>query len=277
MIPESGAGARARASRPRGARNVAGPGDVTSAIASGKEIDYYPAMAPPLRPPVAAAARRLSLAALALAACSDSPSTPDGGPDGPNPCPSPERFYTGELLSWDSTPGMFRGVFDAAYTVEGQAARTDRTSPNGRFELCLADAAVTQLTVEPTTASMFQGGIAVAEAEVMRAVAMVSMRTFTPTQEAAFSPRLAAGKAHVFVDVSGKQRTVTVAGASPTFAWDGASWAPATAGATGAALFFANLEPSAAPVAAAMSGTHLGGKQVPLVADRVTWVTMVGR
>lgn len=249
---------------------------MTSAIASGKEIDYTPAMASPLR--LRSVARYLPCAVLVLAAsCSDSPSSPDGGPDGPNPCPSPERFYTGELVSWDSTSGMFRGVFDAAYTVEGQPARTDRTSPNGRFELCLAEAAITQLTVEPTAASMFRGGLAVAETEVLRAVGMVSMRTFTPAQEAAFSLSLAAGKAHVFIEISGKQRTVTVAGAGPTFAWDGASWAPAAAGATGAALFFTNLDPAAAPVAAAMSGNHLGGKQVPLVADRITWVTMVGR
>lgn len=248
---------------------------MTSSIASGKEIDYYQAMFPPCRPRLAAVA--MCLPCLALVACSDSPSVPDAGPDGPNPCPSPERFYTGELVSWDSTSGAFRGVFDAVYTVEGQAARTDRTSPNGRFELCLAEAAITQLTVEPTAASMFHGGIAVAETEVLRALTMVSMRTFTPTQEAGFSPRLMAGKAHVFVEISGKQRTVTVAGAAPTFAWDGAAWAPAAAGATGAALFFANLDPTAAPVVAAMSGTHLGGKHVPLVADRITWVTMVGR
>lgn len=249
-------------------------GDVTSAIASGKEIDYYQAMVLSLR---ALAIAALCLPCLALVACSDSPSTPDGGPDGPNPCPSPERFYTGELVAWDSTSGSFRGVFDAAYTVEGQAARVDRTSPNGRFELCLADAAITQLVVEPTAASMFRGGIAVAETEVLRAVSMVSMRTFTPAQETSFSLGLVAGKAHVFVDLSGKQRTVTVAGANPSFAWDGATWAPATAGATGAALFFTNLDPTAAPVVAAMSGSHLGGKQVPLVADRITWVTMVGR
>ena len=247
---------------------------MTCAIASGAKIDYHQGMG---------LARSLPLTLLVLTAagaCSDPASSPDAGPDAYNPCPAGEWFYTGELVSWDSTSAVFKGVFDAAFTVEGQAARADKTSPNGRFELCIVDTAVTQLSVEPTASSMFFRGLAVAESAVTKQLSMVSLRSFTPAQEAAFAPRIVAGKAHVFVDVSGKQRAVSLAGASaaaPTFVFDGAAWSPATASSTGAALFFANLEPSAAPATASMSGPHLGGKHVPLIADRITYLTIIGK
>lgn len=257
------------------------PADVTADIASGEKIDYQVLMrstpSPFARLGLGAALGSL-LGLAALGACSDSAGSADAGPDAYNPCPSGERFYTGELVSWDSTPAMFKGVFDATFTVAEAPTRTDKTSPNGRFELCLADAPITELSVDATDASMFFDGLAVAEAEVLATGLLISMRSFTPAQEAAFSPRIVAGKAHVFVEVVGKQRAVTLStGAPPTFAFDGATWAPASAGATGAALFFANLEPSATAATASMSGSHLGGKRVPLVANRITYLTVVGK
>ncbi|MEZ4358841.1 MAG: hypothetical protein R3B48_01575 [Kofleriaceae bacterium] len=227
----------------------------------------------PTRPTLRAAAPGACLCALALLACGDNgPMQPDANLTGP--CPTGEVFYTGELVDWVSTPATFRGVFDASFTVDGDAARTDQTSPNGRFELCLANAASTRVLIDATADSTYQDGVAVVDLDVLKAGVTMSLRSFTTMQEAGFTPRLAPGKAHVFIDVAGAARAITLSAAyEAAFAFDGTQW---VAGTSGRAVFFANVEPGAA-AKATMSGRFVGGASVPREADRLSFVTVVGQ
>src|SRR5262245_9980480 len=90
---------------------------------------------------------------VALAAgCSDAPAR-DGGPDAPpdtsEMCGATAVYFTGEYVDWDSSAIGFLGIFDATLTVRGDATRTDRTSPNGRWELCLANDPMVLVDVVP--------------------------------------------------------------------------------------------------------------------------------
>jgi hypothetical protein len=243
---------------------------VTNPIADGREIAYALTMV------VSRAVTFLGLAtAFAGVACSD-----DGGaptPDAPQgSCARGEVFFTGELIDWDSTAAAFRGINDAALTVEGEAARTDQTSPNGRFEVCLAGgAAITRVTVDASSASTYLDGVAIAEVEVLAAGATPSFRSFTAMREQRFTPRIELGKAQVFVDVAGAQREVTLPVAyQAALAFDGTSWA---AGTTGRAVFFLNVETRTPTTTVTMPGSFLGGKSVPLTANQLTFVTLLGK
>ena len=245
---------------------------MTNSIAGAQEIHYALEMV------VSRAVVFLGLAsALTAAACSD-----DGGdssPDAPQgSCAKGEVFFTGELLDWDSTAAMFRGINDATLTVEGEAARTDKTAPNGRFELCLAattGGATTKVAVDATSASTYLDGVAIADPEVLAAGATPSFRDFTAMREMLFSPRIALGKAQLFVDVAGAQREVTLpATYEAAFAFDGTTWA---AGTTGRAVFFVNVDARTPTTTVTMPGTFLGGKSVPLTANQLTFVTLLGK
>jgi hypothetical protein len=61
----------------------------------------------------------------------------DSGPDAFVRCPG-EVFFTGEYIDWDSTLTAFDGVENTDVTERGNPTNTDETSPNGRFELCVA-------------------------------------------------------------------------------------------------------------------------------------------
>lgn len=224
----------------------------------------------------------VALAGLALGAgCSD-----DGGEDPPplelpqGTCPAGEVYFSGELVDWESPSASVRGVNAATFTVEGEAARTDQTSPNGRFELCLAKATPTKVAINPTSASTYLGGTAVVELEVLaekRAsgdFVIPSFRSFTSVQEMRFVPRVALGKAQVFVDVIGEQRAVTLpATYEKAFAFDGTAWAEGT---TGRAVFFTNVDVGA-DARVTLPGAFVGGKTVPLVASQITFVSVVGK
>jgi hypothetical protein len=181
-------------------------------------------------------------------------------------------FFTGELIDWDGRGG----VNEATFTVQGEAARTDQTSPNGRFEVCLASAATTLVTVDAPAASTYLDGTAVADLDVLRTGTIPSLRSFTAMREMQFTPRLALGKAQVYVDVAGAQREVDLNNDTyeAAFAFDGTSWA---AGKKGRAVFFVNVTPKAATTTVWMGGTHVGGKGAPLTANQLTFVTVVGR
>lgn len=230
-------------------------------------------LAPPARPRRSlVSAASLCFAAGAAAGCSD-----EGGgetlPDAPmGPCAQGEVFYTGELVDWDAGKG---GVNDAAFTVEGEATRTDKTSPNGRFELCLTSAATTRVLIDAPAASTYLDGVAIADLDVLRTGTTASFRDFTALREMQFSPRITLGKAQVFVDVAGTQRAVTLPAAyEAAFAFDGAAWAQGT---KGRAVFFVNVEDRSPAITVSMAGNHVGGKTVPLTPNQLTFVTLVGK
>lgn len=81
----------------------------------------------------------------ALGACGPPSSTPDARPvDAMVDSMPPDAgrcganvFFTGELIDWGSTDAVFRGVFDARWTLRGQPSVSAMTAPNGRIELCV--------------------------------------------------------------------------------------------------------------------------------------------
>ncbi len=249
-------------------------------IASGDKIHYVMGMAPPLPSSLAllaplACSITFSITcsmAFALTGCSDDS---DPSPDAPmGSCAKGEIFFTGELLDWDSTSERPRGINAAAFTVTGEATRTDQTAPNGRFELCLTSAATTEVTVDATAASTYFDGVAIADRDVLATGIIPSLRSFTSLREMQLVPRLALGKAHVVVDVAGSQRAVTLAATyEKALAFDGTAWAEGT---TGRAVFFVNVDAGAASTVK-MSGSFVGGKTVPLTANQLTFVTVVGK
>jgi hypothetical protein len=75
--------------------------------------------------------RRLCLALVVCAACSDDAAPPDGG----------TLDFTGGYIDWDSTELAFMGIFEATVTEVGDASNTATTAPNGRSTLTLPAAA----------------------------------------------------------------------------------------------------------------------------------------
>lgn len=223
----------------------------------------------------------LSLLLLLVTACGD-----DGG-TGPvdvlptvdidnGSCGDMVRF-TGEYVDWDSDVS-FCGVNDALFQVQGDGAM-DSTSPNGRFDLCVPDQAVTVLDITPPTAAsqcaqqagMYTlPGIAVANRSVIQAGGFWSGRAFTMNR-VTVDPT----KAHVLVHLDGNPRAVTLAaqhGAAQ--ANNGTTWA---AGATGKDVFFPDVAVGGGTTTVSVTGNSIGAGEIPLVAGKLTNVTLILR
>lgn len=210
--------------------------------------------------------KRLALCMLALAACSDdAPLTPDAPPD---PC-APQMQVTGEYIDWDTTTG----VVGAKFTLQGDAAKSASTAPNGRFIMpCLARADAL-INVEPTPASGYVPGVVVVNKAVIETGAMLTYRSFTMTRAADFG--YDATKAGVFVNIVGTPRAVSVAGAAGPHAFDGNTWSQ---GATGRHVYFPGVAPGVTGMATvSMSGTAIGTGNVQIAAGSITYLTIVAR
>jgi hypothetical protein len=197
-----------------------------------------------------------------------------------------EDYFTGAMVDWDSG-GAFCGVFAATFTVHGDLTRTDTTAPNGRFQLCLAQATSTQIDITPPTATsecaptvgLYQiAGIAMASHAVIASGAitewrMIGMNRVTPFYSS-FGVTDNDTKATVFVHVSGTPKEVTIDAAhDTTLAFDGTSWA---AGDIGQDVVFPNTDASAGTTTVGFSdGSGIGGGTVPVVAHTATYVTLV--
>ncbi len=216
--------------------------------------------------------KRLLWLALVLAACGDDGATfQDAAIDAPpDPC-APEMQFTGEYVDWDSTESAFMGVFGAHFTLQGDAAKTTMTAPNGRFILCLP-AADGLVDVEPMAGSDYVGGTVVVDKMVVQSRAMLSYRSFTATRAADFG--FDAGQAHVYVHVDGDARTVTTAaapGVQKTF--DGATW---TDGNSGTDIYLGNIAGTSTSLTVS-GGDAIGAGTIPLVAGEFTYVTIVAK
>lgn len=192
-----------------------------------------------------------------------------------------DYFLTGDLVDWDSTEANFRGVFPAVFSVEGEPARMDQTSPNGRFELCIVAAARTRLNVDAPGAgdTGYVDAILIADKSVTDAIGFVSTRSFRNARAAEFFTQqgIAGGydatKAQLLVQTVGTPRAVTIDRVASPVALDANNvWA---AGAAGSEVLFPNLDPATATVNVGSSGTVLGAGAVPLVAGKLTFVTLV--
>ena len=225
----------------------------------------------------------------ACASCGDDGNHADAAIDmvvGDGPCGA-DLYFTGEIVDWDETDTNFCGVFNAKLTVQGDTARTDMSNPNGRFELCVAHAATTQVDVTPptgpsqcVTTGLYQiPGVAIADQAVIESGKPFSARMITMGRLMPFFTGLGvtydAGKAIVFVHVEGTPHAVTSSAAHDTaLAFDATTWA---AGDTGTNVVFPNTDVAGGTTAIAVTGgTALGTGTVPVAAGTFTYVTLVG-
>ena len=202
------------------------------------------------------------------------------------PCAG-KLFYTGEIIDWDATENVFCGVFQATVQVHGDSTRTDQTNPNGRFQLCLAPAATTQVDITPptttsqcVTAGLYQiPGIAIANQQVIATGKTISERMIGMDRVMPFFTGLGvtydSTKAIVFVHVEGMAHPVASGAAHDTaIAWDGTTWA---AGNSGVNVVFPNTDVTSGTTAISVTGgTAVGTGSVPVVAGTFTYVTIVG-
>jgi hypothetical protein len=230
-------------------------------------------------------ARWLVLVVGALGACGgdDDATSRDAAIDTPPSMCGAEAFLTGDVVDADATEARFCGVFNATLTVRGEPARTDTTSPNGRYELCIARQALTTIDVaySPTASACttpreaYPGrAVIVAPQNVADAGALSTARALTPTRQAALFTQIGqaydASKAQLIVHVAGGQRAVSIAAAhATTQRFDGAAW---QAGDTGTDVLFPNVAPGATEVTVA--GATPATTSLTLEAGAFTYLTV---
>lgn len=237
--------------------------------------------------------------AAALAACGGGSETPrDASPDVPidtGMCGS-EAFFTGEIIDWDSTEPAFCGVFNSTLTVRGDAARTDKSNPNGRFELCLARQAETVIEVAHSTSEsqctskpgsyLGEVGVArfIATQAVIDAGGMFSARAMTKERMAkvftdlgqAYNPN----QGQLVVHVEGIKRPVSLSTVNHSAAWvfDGTSWKASVDPnvGTGTDVFFPNVALDGA-VQVVVDGGAIGTTTLTLEPGKLTYLTVVAK
>ena len=230
----------------------------------------------------------LVIAVSACANCGGNNNQPDAPVVGDGPCGA-ETYFTGEVVDWDETEASFCGVFNAKMTVHGDAARTDTTNPNGRFELCIAHAATTQVDLEPPTgasqcvsplgSTYSIPGIVIANQQVIATGKTFSARMITMQRVMPFFTGLGVtydpAKAVVFVHVEGTLHPVASSAAhDTTLAFNSGVWA---AGDTGANVVFPNTDPAGGTTNITVSGgSAIGTGSVPVAAGTFTYLTIVG-
>ena len=236
-------------------------------------------------------ANRLVVVVLVLAACGDDGHKPKDAPiDSPPDTPScTVKNFTGELVDWDSNETTnFCGVNKAMVTVRTTGGDTDSTNPNGRFMVCVMTGSNAIVDVVPaTTASectsmpgtYMIGGMLFAEQALIDAHAMFSARAMSMARVTTFFTQVGqaydATKGQVFVHVEGTQHPVAISSAhAATQKWNGTAWA---AGDTGINVFFPNVDVGSGTTTISVTGgTANGAGAYPVVANKFTWVTIVG-
>ncbi|MEJ7603140.1 MAG: hypothetical protein WKG01_34955 [Kofleriaceae bacterium] len=196
-------------------------------------------------------------------------------------CGSEVRF-TGEYVDWDDD-ASFCGIFGAVFRVRAGAS-TSTTAPNGRFDVCVPDQAITLVDITPGTddsacttppGPYTLPGIAVANKQVIFAVGgEFSGRGFTTARQAtAIGEAINPARGHVFVHVVGTPRQLLISAAhGPTQAVATTAWEP---GAIGHEVFFPNVEVGAGTTMLTTTGASVGTGAVPVVAGTITNVTIV--
>lgn len=231
------------------------------------------------------AARSVVLVTM-LAACGDDGAGPvDAAPvpvDIDNGSCGDQIRFTGEYVDWDSHKS-FCGINDALIEVVGGSM--DSTAPNGRFDLCIPDAASTRLDVtQPTGVSQCTTPpgaytfptILFAQKAVIQSGGFFSGRAFTTGRQATLGVTLDPTKAHVFVHVDGPERTVSLGAPHGTAqairsGVAGSDW---VAGAQGTEVFFPNVDVGTGTTMLTTDTGAVGTGTIPLVAGTLTNVSL---
>jgi len=234
--------------------------------------------------------RIVILAALLLGACGDDGAGPiDSGVapvDIDNGLCGDQIRFTGELVDWD-THTAFCGI--NAATVEVPGGGMDGTAPNGRFDLCLPDAASTRLNVtfaaansqctSPAAAYTIPT-ILYASKAVIQSGGFFSARSFTTARQTTFFQKVGvpfdAAKAQVFVHVDGPARTITLGAAhGPTHAvvvgTVSTDWAATESGQD---VFFPNVDVGTGTTTLGITGNAVAPESIPLIAGTITNVSV---
>ncbi len=225
---------------------------------------------------------RLAVLASLLVACSacgddgDTPSDATPVVDIDNGSCGDQLRFTGEYVDWDNDE-TFCGIFEASFQVQGDGAM-DSTAPNGRFDMCIDGDALVDISVTADNSACTNppspyslGGIAVANAAMLRAGGFFSARNFTAARQVMIGFTPDAAKGHVFVHVDGANRTIAITGnhgeaqANATTTW--------AAGSTGHDVVFPNVDPGMVTVSAT-GGTVVGAGQVIVQANKITYVSL---
>jgi hypothetical protein len=204
----------------------------------------------------------------------------DAPPDIDNGTCGSQLRFTGEYVNWDND-ASFCGIFNAKFQSL-QGGSMSMTAPNGRFDLCVPDQAVSLVDItQPTSVSPCISdkartyplpGLAVANKEVILAGGQWSGRTFLDNQ-VTYDP----SKAHVYVHVDGTARAVTLDSAHPHGQVQAVmtnAWAP---GNVGHEVFFPDVDPAGGTATLSVDGGAIGAGSIPLVAGKMTTLTVIAR
>lgn len=216
---------------------------------------------------------------LLCAACGSGSGSADAAPDIDNgTCGAMIRF-TGDYVDWDSD-ASFCGLPGAVLTVQGTGTRDTIVAPNGRIDVCVPDQTVTLIDIAPppsvpgcksdTSKNYLLSGIAVASKAVILAGVPWHGSNFQQGREA-----VTAGKAHVYVHVAGPAHAVSLdAGHShgPIQAVVTDTWAP---GDSGHEVFIPDVDPAGGSATLSVAGGAVGAGSIPLVADKITTITVI--
>ena len=233
--------------------------------------------------------RSVILAALLLGACGGG----SGGPvdtglapvDIDNGSCGDQLRFTGEFVDWD-THTAFCGINQA--TLEVPAGAMDSTAPNGRFDLCLPDAATTRINVRfgaansqcttPPAAYTIPTIILAAKA-VIQSGGFSSARAFTTARQTSFFQKVGVAfdstKAQVFVHLDGPARVVTLGAAhaatqSVIVGTVSTDWQPSESGQD---IFFPNVDVGTGSTTLGITGTSVAPGTIPLVPGTITNVS----
>jgi hypothetical protein len=228
----------------------------------------------------------------ACGACGDDGATIDAPIDVVPPvdidngtCGSLRRF-TGEYVDWDNDAD-FCGINGSVFRVQG-AGTMIVTPPNGRVDICVPDQPVVLLDIEqgpddsacttPPSPYPVQG-LAIANRDVITAQGGTwHGRAFTAVRQTSFFTSIGQpydpAKGHLFIHVAGTPRALAIDSPhGPTQAVSATTWA---AGDTGHEVFFPNIDIGTGTTMLTVSGgTAIGTGAIPLVAGKVTTLTIV--
>lgn len=216
------------------------------------------------------------------AGCGGGSGSPDAAPDIDNGTCGAMLRFTGEYVDWDNDTS-FCGLPGSVFTVPGASPHTIN-APNGRVDLCVPDQATTSIDITPPATlpdckvvsnpqnppKYSLPGIAVANKAVILAGGSWSGRTFIDGRET-YDP----AKAQVFVHIDGPAHAVSLdAGHAhgPIQAVATTLWAP---GDTGHEVFIPDVDPSGGSATLSVDGGAVGAGSIPLVAGKMTTLTVV--
>lgn len=204
-----------------------------------------------------------------------------------------DKAFEAEVIDWVATTTTFCGVNNATATVRGATAKTAKTAPNGRLQLCLANKDVTLIDVAPSaTASDCTtpkspypnaGVIVVTQAQldagVQPSARFMTADTMTKTFNTGVLGAYNANQAQLVVHLTGPAKVVTLGTGShsvPLY-WNGTAWVQGTGdSATATDVYFPNVDASTSTkVSVGTTDIPLSPTAGTLEAGKFTYVTFV--